>query len=210
METKKEKKLYFLWLDLETTGLDPDLDMILEIAWQITDKWGEYVHGMSGSALIQQPLIDLNTFCNPYVIDMHKKSGLLDEWTQANEEVEKSSIDTVCGDAQIKEVLETIATMCKSLRSVPGYPDAEIRIAGNSIHFDIEFLQQISDGEAWADTLQPILSHRRHDMTPVLQAYELRYGVDLRKEIPAMTHRAADDIITSIRYHRAAVGLETV
>ena len=33
-----EKKEYLIWLDLEMTGLNPDIDAILEIATAITDN----------------------------------------------------------------------------------------------------------------------------------------------------------------------------
>ena len=78
-ETNIEKQTAtFLWADLETTGLDPNEDSILEAAVVVTDRnlvclySGELVVGMTFTGQAR-----LNA--NDYVREMHTKSGLLTE-----------------------------------------------------------------------------------------------------------------------------------
>lgn len=60
------------WIDLETTGLDPEKDVILEMALVITD--GDLNELACGSWLIEQP----DARFQPGAYEMHKASGLLD------------------------------------------------------------------------------------------------------------------------------------
>lgn len=60
-----------LWLDLETTGLDPQQDHILEIHAR-ADDW-------HFTALIAPPP---DTVFSPFIVDMHTRSGLLADLQQ--------------------------------------------------------------------------------------------------------------------------------
>ncbi|KAJ2764569.1 hypothetical protein IWQ57_005121, partial [Coemansia nantahalensis] len=66
-----------VWIDVETTGLVPDKDAILEIAMVVTDAALEPLEPAQ-SLVIHQPaseLAKLNTWSRKW----HRKSGLLDE-----------------------------------------------------------------------------------------------------------------------------------
>jgi len=64
-----------LWLDIETTGLDPNTDVILEVAAQY------YVDGRLigevNSPVKGRNWIGIHRLMNDYVRDMHLKTGLL-------------------------------------------------------------------------------------------------------------------------------------
>jgi len=82
-----------LWIDLETTGLDPELDVPLEVGLAVTTRWGTVI--AEESWLIWEHPYDLTKSdkyraeefqrgvergrANEYVNNMHTKSGLWDD-----------------------------------------------------------------------------------------------------------------------------------
>jgi oligoribonuclease len=65
------------WMDLEMTGLDPSVDRIVEIATIITDDELNIV-AEGPDIVIHQP-DDVLAKMAPVVVDMHTKSGLLEQ-----------------------------------------------------------------------------------------------------------------------------------
>ncbi|MFM7410954.1 MAG: exonuclease domain-containing protein, partial [Actinomycetota bacterium] len=65
------------WMDLEMTGLDPSVDRIVEIATIITDDELNVI-AEGPDIVIHQP-DDVLAKMPPIVVDMHTKSGLLEE-----------------------------------------------------------------------------------------------------------------------------------
>jgi hypothetical protein len=85
----------FLWLDFETTGLDPDADTVLECAWcfttselsMVTPLRSRYTNllprrGAEALPAFQGRLVDWINL-KPVVRDMHHASGLRDQWLSA-------------------------------------------------------------------------------------------------------------------------------
>lgn len=69
-----------LWIDLETTGDDPNKDVILEVGWMITDYYDmEDVLDEGNGHVIQQPFPYLDLVTVPAVFEMHTKSGLFED-----------------------------------------------------------------------------------------------------------------------------------
>ena len=66
-----------VWMDLEMTGLDPRVDRIVEIATLITDDDLQIV--AEGPDLVIHQPDDVLARMDPFVVDMHTKSGLLDQ-----------------------------------------------------------------------------------------------------------------------------------
>lgn len=128
-----------LWLDLETTGLDPFNDQILEVAVIVAN--------------LERPFSVIQTFesvlrydgraLDPFIVDMHTKNGLLAL-------AEKS-------DVHISDVEQSL------LELVPMVEDKEDRctLAGASVHFDLGFVR------AHMPTLAKRLSHRVYDVSAV-------------------------------------------
>lgn len=66
----------YLWYDLETTGLDPERDRILEIAAVLTGP--DLVPVQRWHLPVRAPQYVL-TNLTPFILDMHTKNGLLAE-----------------------------------------------------------------------------------------------------------------------------------
>lgn len=82
-----------LWLDFETTGLDPKRDTVLEAAWTFTDDQltmltpltSRYTNlrASSTAEAFHGRLVDWINL-KPVVRDMHHASGLRDQWLRAS------------------------------------------------------------------------------------------------------------------------------
>ena len=104
----------WLVLDLETTGLDPNRDAILECAFIAVDA-----QTRRASFLVNQLPRPMMV---PFVQNMHVRNGLLD-------------------DLMVKPALGSSAELDVALvRSFPEAKPRSIHLVGNSIHFDRAFL----------------------------------------------------------------------
>ncbi len=108
-----------VWLDLEMTGLEPDRDVIMEIATVVTDS-DLNVLAEGPCLAVHQPDAVLDTM-DPWCIEQHGKSGL----TQRCRESKVSALD-----AQAR-TLEFLAKWC-----APG----KSPLCGNTIGQDRRFL----------------------------------------------------------------------
>ena len=69
-----------MWLDLETTGLDPETGLILEVAVVVTNRWLKEL--ARESIVIPHSVEALEAAgMDDFVRDMHTENGLLDEVT---------------------------------------------------------------------------------------------------------------------------------
>ncbi len=108
-----------IWLDLEMTGLDPEKDVILEIATVVTD--GQLNVLAEGPCLaIHHPDAVLDGM-DPWCVEQHGKSGL-------TQRCRESKISTL--DAQAR-TLEFLAPLCAAGKSP---------LCGNTIGQDRRFL----------------------------------------------------------------------
>jgi len=120
MERVKVKPEEFLvWMDLEMTGLEPDEDVILEIATIITD--GQLNTVAEGPNIVihhsDKVLNNMNDWCKKY----HGDSGLTEQVRNSTVSLAQAEQQTL--DFIRKHVLEGDAPLC-----------------GNSIHQDRRFL----------------------------------------------------------------------
>lgn len=163
----------FAFLDIETTGLDPDDDEILEMAWAFTDERFAVI-GSGESRLIEpnwaQAAHRLNAL--PFVRDMHTASGLLDD------KAKPLSLD---------------AAMSQFLREAANTRADVIHIGGFSVHFDVTFLR----ARGYKAVLDETFHHRFLDLSAVkllLEATDIPY-----ESAPnAHKHRALHDVYESI------------
>ena len=100
-------------MDLEMTGLDPDRDVIVEIATLVTDD--ELNILAEGPDLVIHQAEERLTAMEPVVVEMHTKSGLLDAIRQS----------TITLDEAGSKTLEFIKLHVPESRTVP--------LCGNSI-----------------------------------------------------------------------------
>ncbi|UPT75862.1 MAG: oligoribonuclease [Elusimicrobiota bacterium] len=117
MSSPDEKNL--VWLDLEMTGLDPEKDVILEIATVVTD--GELKVLAEGPCLAIHQSDDVLTGMDPWCVEQHGKSGL----TQRCRDSKVTALD-----AQAR-TLEFLSPWC-----APG----KSPLCGNTIGQDRRFL----------------------------------------------------------------------
>ena len=158
------------WLDLEMTGLDPERDVILELALVITDRelrtLDEY------TAAVWQPEERL-TSMTPFVRDMHEKTGLVAR-------VRASKLDTFAAE---RALLDRITGFCP-------YPAV---LAGNTIGQDKRFVERHMPG------LAGYLHYRTLDVTSVKLLAKAWYGdVAVYDKPKDQEHNALFDVRQSI------------
>lgn len=167
-----------IWVDLETTGLYPDWDDILEIAVVVTDEKLKVV-GFSQHVIAHSS--DTTKGMEEVVFNMHTKSGLLSELSTG---VPKHM------------VVEQILSMFQKMKIPSGY----YPLAGNSIHFDRAFL------DVHMPEIAAIPSKKNIDVSSVHQlALQWAPEVALLAPTKKRHHRAMEDILESIeelRYYQ--------
>jgi oligoribonuclease len=172
-----------VWMDLEMTGLDHTSDVIVEIATLITDDDLNIV--AEGPDLVVQASEESLANMDPFVVNMHTKSGLLDQIKAATMTLEEAGAQTL---AFIKEHVP-------EERSVP--------LCGNSIGTDRRFLA------AYLPEIEEYLHYRSIDVSSVKELVKRWYpGVDGNRPRGQGSHRALDDIRESVKelvYYREHV-----
>jgi oligoribonuclease len=163
-----------LWIDLETTGLDPQGDYIVEVAWMtsyddLTARSNTHSYVVDLSPAARKQLME-----NPYVLDMHKTSGLLD------------ALDASPGNFfRIEDIEDDIIAAIKR-ETVSG---DRISVAGFSVHFDLSFINE------HMPRLAELLSHRVYDVS-TLRTFFREINIESSYE-NENKHRAGDDVIES-------------
>lgn len=180
----------YLFLDIETTGLNPTHDSILEIAWVFTDSEFNTV-GVPRTFLVDQERWSdtwflLNDPSNMFVRNMHTESGLLAEL--ANDDLPKYTLDAIY--QTLEEDLED--------HTKTGL----VHLTGRSVHFDKSFLLS-EDFDRLFDDQQPVsIHHRMLDLSSVklmLQSCGIEKQFDVENTLP---HRALQDVLADIGYAR--------
>jgi oligoribonuclease len=172
-------------MDLEMTGLDPARDVIVEIATIITDDQLEVV--AEGPDLVVHQPDEALAVMDPFVVDMHTRSGLLAA-------VKTSTVSLAdAGSA----TLEFIRAHVPEAKKVP--------LCGNSIGMDRRFLAaHLPEIEHW-------LHYRSIDVSSVKELVRRWYPEVLSaRATKTGAHRALDDIresIAELRYYRERVFL---
>lgn len=177
-----------VWVDLEMTGLDPERDVILEIAVIVTDGELEVVEE-GPDLVVAQPEAALAGMA-PVVAQMHAHSGL---------DVAVRESRTTLAEAEA-EVLAFVQRFVPTARTVP--------LAGNSIATDRTFLRR------HMPTLESYLHYRNVDVSTVKELAR-RWYPDAKKAAPEKGggHRALADIresIAELRYYRSAIFTDVV
>jgi oligoribonuclease len=163
-----------VWMDLEMTGLEPDTDVIVEIATLVTDDDLNIV-AEGPDLVIHQPAAVLSIM-KPIVVEMHTKSGLLDAITSSTITLEDAGAAT----------LEFIKLHVPEARTVP--------LCGNSIGTDRRFLAK------YLPEIENYLHYRSVDVSSIKELAKRWFpksGID-RPNKGGM-HRAMDDVRESVR-----------
>lgn len=161
-----------IWMDLEMTGLNPEKDVIVEIATIITDNHlNELEEGPS--LVIHHSQETFNRMVD-VVTDMHTKSGL----------ITKSLESTISTQEAEKQTLDFIQRFC-DVRTTP--------LCGNSIYNDRNFLKN------HMPNITNFLHYRVIDVSSVKELVHRWYPNDEHAHFPKKSnHRALDDVRASI------------
>ena len=167
-----------IWIDLEMTGLNPNIDVIIEIATVVTDK-------------------DLNILAQGPVLAVYQSDEILanmDEWNQKHHgasglinRVKSSRINDIEAERLTIEFLKQWV------------PENTSPICGNSIGQDRRFLYR------YMPKLEAYFHYRNIDVS-TLKELAARWAPEVKEGFnKESTHQALDDIIESIeelRYYR--------
>ena len=167
-----------IWIDLEMTGLNPDTDLIIEIATIVTDK--------NLNVLAQGPVIAVK--------QSDAALAVMDEWNQTHhgqsgliERVKASTIHDADAELQTIEFLK---------QWVPANTSP---MCGNSIGQDRRFLYR------YMPQLEAYFHYRSIDVS-TLKELAARWAPQVKDGFKKeSTHQALDDIIESIeelQYYR--------
>lgn len=175
-----------IWIDMEMSGLDPETDVILEIATVVTDN--ELTLVAKGPSLVLSQPAELFDKMDDWNQKHHTESGLwqkVQESTISLAEAEKTTLDFIRQHTEVGQ-----SPLC-----------------GNSIHQDRRFICK------YMPLIEAQLSYRIVDVSTVKEL-AARFGL-LAKVKESFTkkngHRAMDDILESIEelrfYRRHIFGL---
>ena len=128
-----------VWVDLETTGLDPQCDRILEIGIAVTDLRLFELETFSAVLQCEEKFL-CRTFMDDCVISMHLHSGLL-------REVQESTLQLHQAEPQIIELIGKWA------------PGRTSPMCGSSVHFDRAALR------TWMPAVERLFHWRNLDVS---------------------------------------------
>lgn len=162
-----------VWMDLEMTGLDHTSDVIVEIATLITDDDLNPV-AEGPDLVIHQPDDQLEGM-DPVVVEMHTRSGLLDQIRASPITLEQAG----------QQTLDFIREHVPVAGTVP--------LCGNSIGTDRRFLA------AYLPDIENHLHYRSVDVSSVKELVRRWYPEVLHHRGHKQgSHRALDDIRESV------------
>lgn len=169
-----------VWIDTETTGLDPTTDELLEVAVVVTDNSLWEVAYRTEVLAPTRSVEDAVARMGEYVRDMHTHNGLIALLQQG------AGADRVAADEDLSRWLVDVAG------------EGPFLLGGNSITHDRGFLA------AYMPRLFALLHYRSIDVSSIREELA-RDGfadeiADLRAQrVPTDAHRALGDIRDSVR-----------
>lgn len=198
-----------VWLDLETTGLNPAEGIILEYGIIITDlelreiTRKSWVLPWSRASLLENLKDD-------YVLNMHTTNGLFQESHKAYDglivdpAILMSRNATACDMRE--DITQDVLVFLEANLPVEGSARTTF-LAGSSIHFD-----RLWQGEKNPDLLKKV-SHRMGDVSANLVFFPELFPK--KPNAKPTAHRALDDLEASIEMHRTmrnvvAAGIEAL
>ncbi len=165
------------WVDLETTGLDVDRDVILEVGLAIT--LDDLTLLQKHSFVVNQPRVTMGMPIDEFVRTMHTKNGLLVEHETG------IYLDRV--EARLIEIMQTF--------------DTPPPLCGSSVHFDRAFMKRYMP--AW----EACFHYRNIDTSTnkeLVERWPVFRG-DVVRPTPLKLHRVNPDLTDSIaemRYYK--------
>lgn len=179
--TMQPNKDHLIWIDLEMTGLEPEQDVIIEIATIVTD-------------------VDLNTLAEGPVLAVHQSDTVLagmDDWNQSHhgasgliERVRMSTESVADVERQTVEFLRDWV------------PQGASPMCGNSICQDRRFMARLMP------ELEAYFHYRNLDVSTLKELVQRWAPEKMAGFQKKGTHQALDDIresIAELRFYRETV-----
>lgn len=172
-----------VWVDLEMTGLEPETDVIVEIAIIVTD--GKLKQIIEGPNLVIHAPDEILDNMPQIVVDMHKASGL-------TERVKASTLTVEEAEAEVIAWLNQYV------------PDPNVApLAGNSVHADRAFMKK------YMPNLEKHVHYRNVDVSTIKELVK-RWAPEIAEQEPDKVgnHRALGDIrdsIDQLKFYRQRV-----
>lgn len=167
-----------VWLDMEMTGLNPDVDRIIEVAMIVTDS-------------------DLNILAQSEVYVIHQPDSIIDhmdEWNTATHNrtglVNKVKSSTL-SEAEVEQKLLTFMMQWVPEKTTP--------MCGNSIHQDRRFMVR------YMPKLEAYFHYRNLDVSTLKELAKRWNPAIVKGLVKKGAHQALDDIQESIeemQYYR--------
>lgn len=180
----------FLFLDLETTGLDPDTATFVELACMVVHERTLEVN--ESLNFVRKFTRDEWSACTPFIIAMHRRHGLLEE--------------SVVSDVTIEHVEASLLRLIKKYEDDAKAAGKRLYLvlAGSSVHFDRAFLKK------HLPLVHEKLFYRQFDVSSL---YPIFFNVERFPTHPIIPkdqqpHRAPADIQASLsiaRHYKQAV-----
>jgi oligoribonuclease len=177
MKLTNSKMDWLLWVDIETTGLDLDTDVILQLACLLTNFDASN-----------------HTFIKEYTIACDAQTlTLMDEWctkTHTESGLYKAALDSTTTIEQAESNIIAALNCSISLHD-------KLYIAGNSVHFDKKFIDK------YLPTLSSRLSHKIVDISSIgLLCKNFADLLYTRRPLKKYDHTALSDILESIEEYK--------
>jgi oligoribonuclease len=164
------KPTKLLWVDLEMTGLNPEKDVILEVAAEVTDF--DFKTLASYESFVRQK--------TETVVDRMQQNIWWQDYPANRDEFLRA---TATGKSNSQVEQDLIALVEQHFHGEPAV------LAGNSIHNDRRFIRR------WWPALDLKLHYRMLDVSSFKILMQGKFGVDFEKK---ELHRAFDDIQASV------------
>lgn len=178
----------FFFPDIETTGLDPENDKILEVAWAFTDDQFRPLHSHpQRSFVIDHGFAWGDVYAqiraNDIVRDMHQKSGLI--------------FDIQSSEASWR-LFEIADILFDDIGKLPR--DVDVKAAGFSVDFDLRFLRARHDFFGLFDEGGDLALHYQQLNLSSIKLMLDSAGIEYPK--PPKAHRALADVRQGITFAR--------
>lgn len=169
---------HLVWVDLETTGLEPDNDLILEVGFLVTSLDLTAPPIASYDTVVRYPRPETIRYANDFVRDMHKASGLDDS--------------LLAGEGRPLHLIEVEAV--EFLKE--WVPPQHAPLCGSSVHFDRAMLK------SWLPNVEAFFHYRNIDIS-TLKELSKRLNPRVASRLdeqtsPKKLHRALPDLYDTI------------